>query len=358
MDFAYTVTANDVDTDGISIGANALTLNSGTIHLAGGTTNAVLGLGSHYVISNSSDHKVNGGGGERRVNHEHAGQRRHVPAGRGHRRYGDVQPGGERGHDRGDAAARSDRRLNRPAGGLRLGHEVAGVPLHGDGVSVEAASLTLNGGAILVVGGIANEGPGTPRPAATLALGAYTLSNVGAPVDGRSPPDRRPTFGVAVVEARTYYGGDGDRAVGVAGGEGRGLGAELRSDAGVIAGADAHVAGGRDELRDDCRHADRGDARDDLHVDGDGRGHLAITLTVEADVQPSFGETVVPPQILLVQEPMAPVSLPRATGGNGQLQYTLTPALPAGLTSTFSPPPGPGGSRAHRRRCRRRRRTR
>jgi len=61
VDFAYTVTANDVDTDGISIGANALTLNSGTIHLAGGTTNAVLGLGSHYVISNSSDHKVNGG---------------------------------------------------------------------------------------------------------------------------------------------------------------------------------------------------------------------------------------------------------------------------------------------------------
>lgn len=72
---------------------------------------------------------------------------------------------------------------------------------------MEAASLTLNGGAILVVGGIANEGPGTPRPAATLALGAHTLSNVGAPVDGRSPPDRRPTFGVAVVEARTYMVG-------------------------------------------------------------------------------------------------------------------------------------------------------
>ncbi len=62
---------------------------------------------------------------------------------------------------------------------------------------------------------------------------------------------------------------------------------------------------------------------------------LPFALTVEADVQPSFGEAVVPPQILLVQEPMVPVLLPRATGGNGALRYTLTPELPDGLTSTL-----------------------
>ncbi len=62
---------------------------------------------------------------------------------------------------------------------------------------------------------------------------------------------------------------------------------------------------------------------------------LSFTLTVEADEQPSFGEAVVPPQILLVQEPMVPVLLPRARSGNGTLLYTLTPESPAGLTFTL-----------------------
>ena len=58
--FRYTVVQADVDNDGISIGASALALNSGTIRLAGSSTmNAALGLGSH-AISNSADHKVDG----------------------------------------------------------------------------------------------------------------------------------------------------------------------------------------------------------------------------------------------------------------------------------------------------------
>ena len=57
--FYYTVQSSDRDTNGISIGASALTLNSGTIKIAGGTTNATLGLGTE-AITNSSGHKVNG----------------------------------------------------------------------------------------------------------------------------------------------------------------------------------------------------------------------------------------------------------------------------------------------------------
>ncbi len=58
--FRYTVVATDMDSDGISIAANALTLNSGTIlQAADGTTNAQLGLGD-FAVSNSADHKVNG----------------------------------------------------------------------------------------------------------------------------------------------------------------------------------------------------------------------------------------------------------------------------------------------------------
>lgn len=64
--FRYTVAASDSDSNGISIDADALTLNGGTIRIQGGTTNAALDLGRH-AISNSSTHKVDGereGGGE------------------------------------------------------------------------------------------------------------------------------------------------------------------------------------------------------------------------------------------------------------------------------------------------------
>ena len=54
--FAYTVTANDRDADGVSIGASALTLNGATIRDADGT-DAALGLGTH-AITNASAHKV------------------------------------------------------------------------------------------------------------------------------------------------------------------------------------------------------------------------------------------------------------------------------------------------------------
>ena len=50
----------DVDNNGITIGASALTLNGGTIRLAGSSTvDAMLGLGSH-AITDSTNHKVNG----------------------------------------------------------------------------------------------------------------------------------------------------------------------------------------------------------------------------------------------------------------------------------------------------------
>lgn len=58
LDFAYAVQATDADTDGISIAANALTLNSGTIQDSGGNA-ATLSL-SGYTITNDVNHKVDG----------------------------------------------------------------------------------------------------------------------------------------------------------------------------------------------------------------------------------------------------------------------------------------------------------
>ena len=60
MWFVYTVQSSDADADGISVGANALTLNGGTIKIRGGATDAVLDLGA-YAIANSVRHKVDGG---------------------------------------------------------------------------------------------------------------------------------------------------------------------------------------------------------------------------------------------------------------------------------------------------------
>ena len=58
--FQYLVVQSDADTDGLSIGASALALNGGTIDVAGGTVDAVLGLGAH-AVTNSAGHKVAGG---------------------------------------------------------------------------------------------------------------------------------------------------------------------------------------------------------------------------------------------------------------------------------------------------------
>ena len=58
--FRYTVASGDADNDGLSIGANALSLNSGSIDVAGGALDALLGLGAN-AIENSSSHKVAGG---------------------------------------------------------------------------------------------------------------------------------------------------------------------------------------------------------------------------------------------------------------------------------------------------------
>ena len=57
LTFGYTVQGSDRDTDGVSIGANALSLNGGTIRKSGTTTDAVL---THTAVSASSGRKVDG----------------------------------------------------------------------------------------------------------------------------------------------------------------------------------------------------------------------------------------------------------------------------------------------------------
>ena len=60
---------------------------------------------------------------------------------------------------------------------------------------------------------------------------------------------------------------------------------------------------------------------------------LEFTIAVEADVAPGFGDQTISNQTYLQQEAIRALTLPEATGGNGDLTYALSPErLPAGLT--------------------------
>ena len=57
----------------------------------------------------------------------------------------------------------------------------------------------------------------------------------------------------------------------------------------------------------------------------------AFTITIIADTAPAFAVTTIPARLFFLNEVVA-LTLPAATGGNGAGTYTLTPALPTGLT--------------------------
>ena len=128
--FRYTVVAADADSVGLSIGASALTLNGGTIDAAGGTTDALLGLGGH-AVSNSASHKVDGALERPKVTDLVVGS---PPTGDTFERNDSIAVTvtfNKAGGRDGDAAAGAGDRRGDEAGGLcqRNGDGVAGLPL-------------------------------------------------------------------------------------------------------------------------------------------------------------------------------------------------------------------------------------
>ena len=61
-----------------------------------------------------------------------------------------------------------------------------------------------------------------------------------------------------------------------------------------------------------------------------------VNAVADADTAPSFGSSTIANQSLIQNSAMTSVTLPAATGGNGTLSYSISPALPAGLTFTAS----------------------
>ncbi len=237
--FGYVVAGGDADADGVSVAAGALALNGGTIVIAGGRVAAVLSLGTH-ALSNVAGHLVDGsvetapavagvtlasapiGGGRYELGEEirvHVRFDRAVAVtgspqlaltiGAQTRTarfvrvvgYGAAARAGWAGVAAGYAGARWAGGSAGGAGGsagalgatqgaaLEFAYAVQASDADADGISVGAGALSLNGGAITLLGGTA---------AAGLSLGGHALTNVGGHlVDGSvvSPP------AVAGVEA-------------------------------------------------------------------------------------------------------------------------------------------------------------
>ncbi len=54
-----------------------------------------------------------------------------------------------------------------------------------------------------------------------------------------------------------------------------------------------------------------------------------FSITVEADTAPAFAsDASIPDQSYIINQKIEPLTLPEATGGNGAITYTLTPAIP------------------------------
>ena len=200
LEFRYTVQASDSDTDGLSIGANALTLNGGRIDVAGGTTNALLGLGAH-AITDGWRNKVDGG--VETAPTVSAVSVASTPGASGAYGPGSVivmhvafdRAVAVTGEPRLALAIGQERRRAAYASGsgtavLVFRYTVQARDLDSDGFSVPEDALELNGGEIVIAGG---------STAAELGLGSHALSDLdGQAVGGGGGTD--PYFGVSKYE--------------------------------------------------------------------------------------------------------------------------------------------------------------
>ena len=81
----------------------------------------------------------------------------------------------------------------------------------------------------------------------------------------------------------------------------------------------------------------------DANTAADDTAALTFTImVVEEDIAPAFAASVtIAAQTYTQGTAITPLTLPVATGGNNGITYTLTPALPTGLTHNAAPAPSP-----------------
>ena len=291
--FRYTVVAADFDGDGISIAANALTLNGATIANLEGE-DARLNLGSH-AITNAASHTVN------------------------------------------DAAPSFSTTITNKT--WTQGAAITGFTLPtatgGNGSLTYAISPSLPGG---VSKNASHEVNGTP----TSTQSATTYTWTATDTDGDEAeltftilinPNRIPTFGSHTISDKVWYvnqritafrlplasGGNGSRTYT--------LSPELPT--GTSKNPDHNVTGTPTARQSATLYTWK--ATDST---GD-TARLTFTITVIAGTAPSFSDTI-SDKSWTQHQAIIGFTLPTATGGDGALTYAISPALPAGTSKNAS----------------------
>ncbi len=366
--FSYRVQAGDVDPNGVSIGADAMTLNGGSIVAAvDGTTTAAL---THDAVAADATRKVDGGPVTAPVVTTVRFNAATAPASGTYTKGDtiwvevwfdqDVTVGGtpQLGLGIGSRTRQASGQLGTTYARLMFfSYRVQAGEADADGVAIGANALTLNGGSI------AAAADGTTNAVLTHdAVAADATRKVdGGPIT--APVVTTVRFDTATAPASGFYPQgstivievlfDQDVTVGGTPQLGLDIGSRTRQADGQLSPANAQIVVFRYRVQ-----------ADDVDTDGVAIGTNALTLNggsivaaidgttnavlthdaVAADAtrkvgrpapvdrQPFFTAAVAE-QIYEVDVPVG-VTLPAAVGGDGVLSYTLTPALPAGLTYT------------------------
>ena len=198
---------------------------------------------------------------------------------------------------------------------LAFRYTVVSADFDGDGISVAAGALGLNGGSISTVEG----------QDARLGLGTHAITNAA----GHTVNDSAPSFSTTIAN-KTWTQSVAIRGFtlpAASGGNGS-LTYTLSPalPAGVSKNASHEVSGTPTSILDNA--ADYTWTATD--VDGD-TAQLTFTIAVFADTAPTFSHTV-PDQVWTQNRAITTLFLPKAAGGNGVRRYTLSPELPAGTT--------------------------
>ena len=162
------------------------------------------------------------------------------------------------------------------------------------------------------------------------ARGTFT-PQVSAPATPDEPPNLTPSFGGATIPDQSWTegkqvemltlpaatGGDGDLAYSLTPALPSGL---------TFDETTRQVTGTPDTPQEAVTYTYSA-------TDANGnKATLGFTIAVEENLIPSFGDAAIPDQSWTEGRAIAELRLPVATGGNGELAYSLTPAVPAGLT--------------------------
>ncbi len=198
---------------------------------------------------------------------------------------------------------------------LAFRYTVVSADFDGDGISVAAGALGLNGGSISTVEG----------QDARLGLGTHAITNAA----GHTVNDSAPSFSTTIPNKTWTQNAaiTGFTLPAASGGNGS-LTYTLSPalPAGVSKNASHEVTGTPTSILDNA--ADYTWTATD--VDGD-TAQLTFTIAVFADTAPTFSHTV-PDQVWTQNRAITTLFLPKADGGNGTRRYTLSPELPAGTT--------------------------